>query len=186
MADIVTLTKAAAQAILNKSVVGGTINGAGHLILTKYDGSTIDAGDFTGIVTGILTTQVNTAVATAVPNAVAGKYVDRGNFNGNLTFTDAPGGSFTKDNLPNALITLVATGNVTIDAANLPANPRPNTQFVVRITQDATGSRTLTLTGIKKSQGVLTLTTTAGSIDLIVFFFDGTNWYAGFMGVDFK
>ena len=53
MASFTGITAAKADAILGQSVVSGYINPSGHLILTRSDGSTIDAGDFTGIVTGI-------------------------------------------------------------------------------------------------------------------------------------
>lgn len=186
MASFTGIDAAAADAVLGASVVSGAINPSGHLILTRGNGSTIDAGDFSGILTGLLQTQVDTAVGTAVPAAVAGKTFDRGNFaGGNITFTDAAGGSFTRDNLVNALYKIKLTGNSAIDTASLPANPRPNTQFAMKIVQDATGGRTLTLAGFKKSQGVLTLTTTANAIDILVFFYDGAQWFAGFMGVDF-
>lgn len=186
MASFTGIDEAAAEAVLGASVVSFVINGAGHLIGTRGNGSTFDAGDFTGIVTANLTTVVNTAVGTAVPAAVAGKVFNYAALTGNVTFTDAPGGSFSRDNLVNALITATLTGNITVDTANLPINPRPNTQFAMRLTQDATGSRTLILSGFKKSQGVLTLTTTANAIDTVVFLYDGTNWLAGLMGVDFK
>lgn len=186
MASFTGIDEAAAEAVLAASVVSGAVNPSGHLILTRGNGSTIDAGDFSAILTAILSDTVNNAVNAAVPNAIAGKVVNRGDFAGSLTFTDAPGGTFTNANLVNALITLRATGNITIDTANLPAAPKPNTQFAVRITQDGTGGRLLTLAGFKKSQGSLVLTTTANAIDVVVFFFDGTNWFAGFMGVDLK
>lgn len=48
MATVTILTAARMLAIEAKSVVGGLVNGAGHLILTKYDGSTIDAGSVVG------------------------------------------------------------------------------------------------------------------------------------------
>lgn len=186
MASFTGIDKAAADAVLGASVVSGVINSSGHLILTRGNGSQIDAGDFTGIVTGILNQVVGDSVNAAVPAAVAGKVVSRGSFSGNMTFTDAAGGSFNKDNIVNALITVALNGNLTINAANLPAAPRPNTQFAMKIQQDGTGNRTLTLTGFKKSQGVLTLTTTPGATDILMFFFDGTDWNAGLMGVDFK
>lgn len=44
MATVTGLTAERMLAIEAGSVVSGTINGAGHLILTKHDGSTIDAG----------------------------------------------------------------------------------------------------------------------------------------------
>lgn len=181
MASFTGIDADAADAVLGASVVSGTINGAGHLILTRGNGSTIDAGDFTAIVTGILQSTVDASVAAAIPPAVAGKAVDKGTISGAITFTE-----FTRDTLVNATIICTANGNLSINTSALPASPRAGTQFALRIAQDGTGGRTLTLTGFKKSQGVLTLTTTAGAIDIVVFYWDGTAWYAGMMGVDFK
>jgi len=42
------LTAARMLAIEAASVISGAVNGSGHLILTKHDGSTIDAGVVTG------------------------------------------------------------------------------------------------------------------------------------------
>lgn len=181
MASFTGITAARADEILGLSVVSGEINGSGHLILTRANGSTIDAGDFTGIVTDILDEQVEEAVNTAIPNMVAGTTVHKGNVSGAITFAE-----FNSVNLVNALITATLTGNITIDSAALPGTPKANTQFAMRLTQDATGGRTLTLTGIKKSFGVLELSTSAGDIDVIMFFYDGTQWYAGAMGFDFS
>ena len=90
------------------------------------------------------------------------------------------------DNIVNALVKLTATGNLTLNIADLPSAPRANTMFAMRIQQDATGGRTLTLTGFKKAYGQLTLTTAANAVDILVFMYDGTNWNVGFMGSDFK
>lgn len=48
MAIVDGLTKARMLALEAANVVGGTVNGSGHLILTKHDGSTIDAGSVIG------------------------------------------------------------------------------------------------------------------------------------------
>ena len=48
MATVTVFTAARMEAIEGSSVVSGTINGSGHLILTKHDGTTLDAGDVTG------------------------------------------------------------------------------------------------------------------------------------------
>lgn len=184
MADFTGITAAKADEILDESVVSGVINGSGHLILTRHSGEEIDAGDFTAIVSDILADQVAAAVADAVPDAIAGTKFDKGNVTG------AIGASFftgvNADNLPNALFNLTLTGNATLAVADMPANPKPNTQFVMRIKQDATGGRTLTFTGFKRSYGSVPLTATANAIDMIVFIFDGTDWYVGLMGADFK
>ena len=58
MATINVLTLEAAQAILDESVVSGEVNGSGHLILTKHDGSTFDAGDFSAAITALINTTI--------------------------------------------------------------------------------------------------------------------------------
>lgn len=182
MASFTGITAAHANDILGQSVVSGAINGSGHLILTRQNGSTIDAGDFTGIVTGILSSEVASEVAAVVPAAVAGSTVNLGNVTGVIDLTPA----LNNDTVVNALVKLVATGNVTLNIADLPTAPRANTMFAMRIQQDATGSRTLTLTGFKKANGTLALSTVPNSVDILVFMYDGTNWNVGFMGTDFK
>ena len=182
MASFTGITAAHANDILGQSVVSGAINGSGHLILTRQNGSTIDAGDFTGIVTGILNSSVAAEVAAELPAAVAGTTLNLGNVTGVIDLTPA----LNIDNIVNALVKLTATGNLTLNIADLPSAPRANTMFAMRIQQDATGGRTLTLTGFKKAYGQLTLTTAANAVDILVFMYDGTNWNVGFMGSDFK
>lgn len=181
MATVTAITAAKADEILGMSVISGTINVSGHLILTRANGQTIDAGDFSAILTTIANASVAGEVAAQIPNYVAGTTVNKGNVAGAITFTE-----FNNVNLVNAMIRVTATGNLTINTSALPSNPKPNTQFAIKIQQDATGGRTLTLTGFKKSQGVLPLTPAANAIDIVVFLYDGVNWYAGFMGADFK
>lgn len=48
MATITGYTKSKMDTINNTTVVGGTINGSGHLILSRRDGVTIDAGSVIG------------------------------------------------------------------------------------------------------------------------------------------
>jgi hypothetical protein len=48
MATITGMTAAAMEAIANDMIVGASINGSGHLILTQQDSSTIDAGNVMG------------------------------------------------------------------------------------------------------------------------------------------
>lgn len=48
MATIIGMTSAAMDAIAAGVIVGATVNGAGHLILTKEDTSTVDAGYVVG------------------------------------------------------------------------------------------------------------------------------------------
>jgi hypothetical protein len=66
------------------------------------------------------------------------------------------------------------TGNVTFSAF---ANPVTGQSLTLIITQDGTGSRTLTST-MKFSGASKTLSTAASSIDIMTVFYDGTNYYA--------
>lgn len=185
MAEFTGITAARAEEILGMSVVSGTINPSGHLILTRANGSTIDAGDFTGIVSDVLNDQVVDAIATEIPDYIAGTVINKGTLGGGapVAFTIP---EFNVDNMPNAMVKLTIAGPVTFDAASLPSTPKPNTQWVLRLQQDATGGRTFTTTGFKKSLGVLPISSGANDFDLIVFIYDGTNWLAGVMGSDFS
>lgn len=66
MATINVLTAEAAQAILDESVVSFVINGSGHLIGTKHDASTFDAGDFNTVITAL----INSILAAATLNKI--------------------------------------------------------------------------------------------------------------------
>lgn len=182
MATFTGITADRAEEILGQSVVSGAINGSGHLILTRANGSTIDAGDFTAIVSGILNSEVLASIADQLPDYMAGAVINKGTeTDGVLTIPE-----FNIDNMPNAMVKVTLGANTTFDAASLPSAPRTNTQFVIRLQQDATGGRTFTVTGFKRSLGSLPITTTANAIDMIVFIYDGTNWLCGLMGADFK
>lgn len=67
-----------------------------------------------------------------------------------------------------------ATGNFTLNGLN---NAVAGTSMTIIITQDATGSRTLSST-MKFAGGSKTLSTAANSIDVISVFYDGTTYYA--------
>jgi hypothetical protein len=181
MAEFTGITAARANEILGMSVVSGVINASGHLILTRANGSTIDAGDFTAIVTSVMVAQVDAEVAASLPDAIAGTVINKGTVTGALTLPE-----LNNSNILNAMVKVTLGGAVTLNATALPSAPKTNTQFVLRLQQDATGGRTFTVTGFKRSMGVLPITPTANAIDLIVFIYDGTSWLVGLMGGDFK
>ncbi len=72
--------------------------------------------------------------------------------------------------------TVTLTGNVTF---TLPA-PVAGAEFRLTVTQDGTGSRTATFAAtsgaVKFAGGSKTLSTAAGTVDIIDFASDGTNW----------
>lgn len=181
MAEFTGITAAHADEILGQSVVSGVVNSSGHLILTRDNGSTIDAGDFTQIVSDILDDRVAAALDTRLPAAIAGTTVAKGTVTGVLALPE-----LNVDNILNAMVKVTLGGAVTLDVSALPTGIRTNTQFILRLQQDATGGRTFTVTGFKKSMGSLPITTTPNAIDMVVFVYDGTNWLVGLMGSDFK
>lgn len=168
MATINGLTAEKMQEILDQTIATATIEGS-SLVFTTTGGSEIVAGTF------------DDALADYVASRLAGSFFNRGNLTGAVSFSDV-----AANLLPNAMMTATLTGNISIDVSALPSGVLPGTQFVIRFMQDATGGRTLTLTGFKRSQGVMSLTPTANAIDIVVFLYDGATWYAGLMGVDFK
>lgn len=57
-----------------------------------------------------------------------------------------------------------------------PASPNVDDAIQLVLTQDGTGSRTGTFTGVKAASGVLTLSTAAGSIDVVTLRWTGVFW----------
>lgn len=185
MAEFTGITAAKANEILGMSVVSGTINENGHLILSRQNGQSIDAGDFSAIVGDILGTQVEERLDDVLPDALAGTVVNKGTLGSGvpvaLTLPE-----LNSDNIVNAMVKLTIAGPVTFAASALPSSPKTNTQFILRLQQDAIGGRSFTTSGFKKSLGSLPISSDANAVDLIVFLYDGTNWLVGLMGVDFK
>jgi hypothetical protein len=109
----------------------------------------------------------------------------RGNFDSTLnapnytsTFqTVTFGSTITWDQTKGATAAVTLTGNATLSITNAVAGM----YGLIRVTQDATGSRTLALpTGskvINGGGGVVTLTSTAGATDVLSYFYDGTSYY---------
>jgi hypothetical protein len=88
----------------------------------------------------------------------------QGNVTGATTFNRANG----------PIITATLTGNITVILTD---GTRIGELLELRLTQDGTGSRTVTWpSNFKKAGGSLTLSTAAGAKDLITARWDGTNW----------
>lgn len=85
--------------------------------------------------------------------------------------------SLTWDQTKGATAAVTLTGNVSLSITNAVAGM----YGLIRVTQDATGGRTLTLPSgskvINGGGGVVTLTTTGGATDVLSYFYDGTNYY---------
>jgi hypothetical protein len=94
------------------------------------------------------------------------------------TLTDGATITFNANNGSNAVVTL--GGNRTLAFSNT----RTGAYYTLRVIQDGTGSRTLAMPGTVKviggGAGVITLSTAANSVDIISFYFDGTNYWASY------
>jgi hypothetical protein len=109
----------------------------------------------------------------------------RGNFDSTLNApnytsifqTLSFGSTITWDQTKGATSGVTLTGNATLAITNAVAGM----YGLIRVTQDATGSRTLTLPGssrvINGGGGAVVLTTTAGATDVLSYFYDGANYY---------
>jgi hypothetical protein len=91
--------------------------------------------------------------------------IDNGN-SGSSKTVDWTAGNKQKITLTAAPATLTFT------------NPAGPASLILRIVQDGTGSRTITWPSVKWPSGAApTLTTTAGAIDIVALYFDGSTYY---------
>jgi hypothetical protein len=126
--------------------------------------------------------------AIAIGKTAAAYKVDvkgRGNFDSTLnapsytsTFqTLTFGSTVTWDQTKGSTSAVTLTGNATLSVINAVAGM----YGLVRVTQDATGSRALTLPAgskvINGGGGAVTLSSTGGSTDVLSYFYDGTSYY---------
>lgn len=77
---------------------------------------------------------------------------------------------------------ITLNGNLTLNAFT---NPVAGQSLTLIVTQDATGSRTLTSSMKFANSGYRVLTTAASAIDIISIFYDGTNYWAS-LGKDYR
>lgn len=144
---------------------GGLSNGAVRAL-----GSTVQYirnCDFTG------TFATYTAISTP-NNGVVSQVINTIGLNPDLLYAQGNvTGATTFDRANGQTITATLTGNITV---TLPAGQLGD-HLTLILTQDATGSRTVTWpSNFKKSGGSLTLTTTANSVDVIDLVQSTTNW----------
>jgi hypothetical protein len=168
--------------------------GTGHAFYYRVSGSALDVlglmldeGGNVGI--GYTTPAAKIAVnGTALINTNTDNGVDKLQVSGNVTatqysatvqtLTDGATITFNANNGSNAVVTL--GGNRTLAFSNT----RTGAYYTLRVIQDGTGSRTLAMPGTVKviggGAGVITLSTAANSVDIISFYFDGTNYWASY------
>lgn len=75
MATVQVLQLSKAMEILGESVVAGSINEAGHLILTRGNGEVVDAGDFSAAISSLINGAI--AAATLLDILISSSAVDK-------------------------------------------------------------------------------------------------------------
>lgn len=141
-----------------------SLNGATFAAPGAIGSSTASTGAFTTLGSSGLTTANSLSVTT---NATLKDIRE-------TVFTLTYAATITPDVANGTVQKITLTGNVTFSAF---ANPVAGQTVTLIITQDATGSRTLTST-MKFSGASKTLSTAANSIDILTVFYDGSTYYA--------
>jgi hypothetical protein len=120
------------------------------------------------------TRSVISTVGNIVSTGTANKYGTMSTFNERVTALGSASGTITANLALSSIHTVTATGDITINTTDI-TNAVSGSSFTIVITQDGTGSRLLT-SNLKYVGGTKTLSTAAGSIDVISGFYDGTNY----------
>ena len=182
-----TNTKDVTLAPGNDGTYGNVKLGAGYLKWPNADGTSNQVLKTDGA--GTLSWTTISSFDPASPGAIGSTTASTGAFTdlsstGKLTLKQPIEAIYNNGNSGAATITPNAangsvqkytlTGNITWNAFGTPVAGQSITMILV---QDATGSRTLTSTGIKWSGASKTLSTAANSIDIATVYYDGTNYY---------
>ena len=158
LTDVTIVGDANAQATI-------TTNGTGNLVLNTNQGT--NSG----------TIQINQGANTNInitPNGTGGTVVKNLEYNEFVHDLGTTSGTIAPNAANGNVQTITLNGNLTLNAFTSPVSGQTIT-FI--ITQDATGSRTLTST-MRFAGGSKTLTTAANSIDILTVSYIGTTYYA--------
>ena len=188
--NFITTANVSLGAVANLKITGGSASqflqtdGAGNLSFAA-SGSISNGTSNVSIATvnGNVTTSVggtaNVIIATSTGANISG-YANIGNlvltkYNEKVVAGGSTGAAtITPDVATGTIFNYTLTGNITINALG---NAVAGSGATLILTQDATGSRTLTST-MKFLGGSKTLSTAASAIDIMSVFYDGTTYYA--------
>jgi len=129
-----------------------------------------------GLVTACNSMTVSQNLTVSGNTTLNGTTTDKSNV---LSQTLVDGATITWDVALGRVATVTLGGNRTISAAT---NQKVGT-YILRVTQDGTGSRTLTFNGNYKwtAQTAPVLSTAAGAVDIITLFSDGSKMYGSYL-----
>lgn len=170
----ITFSAAPVLAVGASIVTGGLAIAAGGITVVGNSSITGTLGGITGLTVasgGAVISGGNLRVASGQGSSAQ---FDVGNSGAGTAVVDWDRGNSQK-------ITL--TGNATLQFGN----PLAGAHYFLRISQDATGSRTVTWpAAVHWSNGVApTLTTTASRVDLVAFYYDGTTYFGVLVAANF-
>jgi len=169
------------------SSVGTITSGTwqGTVVSPTYGGTGVNNGTRSITLGGNLTTSgaFNTTLtvtgATNVTLPTTGSLITNAYYNTVQTLTDGATISWDVSNGRNATVTL--GGNRTLGT---PTNVTAGEYYTLKVVQDATGSRTLTLpAGWKVANagaGAVTLSTAASAIDILTIYYDGSTYFVSY------
>ena len=137
----------------------------------------VDTSSF--VTTSSLSTQLSAYVTTATNQTITGaKTLNNATLKAvNETvyaWGNTSAGTYTINATSGTIQTLTLTGNVTISSFT---SPQAGQAVTLKITQDATGGRTLAST-MKFAGGSKTLSTSSNAIDILNIVYDGTDYLA--------
>jgi hypothetical protein len=165
------------------TVTGNTVLGGASKTITMGGASstlTIGGAGHTTNTTGWFGVAGRASVSTNLfvggNTTLNGTTTDKSNV---LSQTLTDGATITWDVALGRVATVTLGGNRTISAAT---NQKVGT-YILRVTQDGTGSRTLTFNGNYKwtAQTAPVLSTAAGAVDIITLFSDGSKMYGSYL-----
>jgi hypothetical protein len=142
-----------------------TTHGTGDLVLNTGNGAT------TGLMQIVQGANANINIT---PNGTGATVIKNLEYNEFVHALGTTSGTITPNALNGNVQTITLNGNLTLSAFSSPVSGQTIT-FI--ITQDATGSRTLTST-MRFAGGSKTLSTAANSIDILTVSYIGTTYFA--------
>jgi hypothetical protein len=167
-----------ANVVTDRTIINGVLVANGNLSVAGN--TTIGAANKTANVTGWFgvtgRATVSTNLFVAGNTTLNGTTTDKSNA---LSQTLTDGATITWDTALGRVATVTLGGNRTISAAT---NQKIGT-YILRVIQDATGSRTLTWNGNYKwtAQTAPVLSTAVGALDIITLFSDGSKMYGSYL-----
>jgi hypothetical protein len=170
---------------ITKGGTGGATASAARTALGLAIGTNVQAWDADLDTWAGKTAPSGTVVGTSDSQTLSTKTIEAGTFTNGYTEevnTANTSTAYTISLADGSFQVLTLTGSATITMPTATAGR----SFILLLTQDGTGSRTVTWSTVKWPGGTNpTITATASRQDIYSFFADGTNWYGTTVGQNY-